>query len=345
VLDFLFIASIVYATDKLISRETAPDNWTRNLELAVPVSEIATWNKVKGTLESTLNFLTGDKWQLSFEKRSVNLYQASPGQKAQKSTIQDKNIQAVTLFSGGLDSLIGAIDWLEDNSGQHVLLISHYDGKVAGPKSDQLSLIEVLKPRYGDRIEHIQIRAGMGSEGHETTFRSRSLLFIAMGIYAASNIGSDTPLLIPENGTIAINIPLTPSRRGSCSTRTAHPYYLNNVRTLLTSLGINNPIVNPLGLKTKGECVEQCRNQSVLKESALLSVSCSKRGHTYTWKNRSANGCGFCMPCIYRRASLHRIGLDTEEYGLDICKGDVDPDNTEELALSLIHISEPTRPY
>lgn len=30
------------------------------------------------------------------------------------------------------------------------------------------------------------------------------------------------------------------------------------------------------------------------------------------------------MPCIYRRAALHSAGLDSESYGLDVCKGDVD---------------------
>ena len=29
------------------------------------------------------------------------------------------------------------------------------------------------------------------------------------------------------------------------------------------------------------------------------------------------------MPCIYRRAALHTIGLDTENYGNDICNGEV----------------------
>jgi hypothetical protein len=30
------------------------------------------------------------------------------------------------------------------------------------------------------------------------------------------------------------------------------------------------------------------------------------------------------MPCIYRRAALHKAGLDSEVYGNDICTGEVD---------------------
>jgi hypothetical protein len=33
------------------------------------------------------------------------------------------------------------------------------------------------------------------------------------------------------------------------------------------------------------------------------------------------------MPCIYRRAALHGIGLDTEEYGVDVCGGGLDLDD------------------
>ena len=67
----------------------------------------------------------------------------------------------------------------------------------------------------------------------------------------------------------------------------------------------------------------------VLRNIAENSVSCAKRGHKRTWINRSAKQCGRCMPCIYRRAALHKIGLDTEDYGGDICKGDVDLDSNK----------------
>ena len=30
------------------------------------------------------------------------------------------------------------------------------------------------------------------------------------------------------------------------------------------------------------------------------------------------------MPCIYRRAALHKIGIDNEVYGIDVCSGEVD---------------------
>ena len=107
---------------------------------------------------------------------------------------------------------------------------------------------------------------------------------------------------------------------------------MNALRNILVKLGIGNPLLNPLGLKTKGECAEKCLNQSLLHSTAEASVSCAKRGHNSTWNNRKARGCGRCIPCIYRRASLHKVGLDKEKYGLDICEGDVKLDSHKTLA-------------
>ena len=70
--------------------------------------------------------------------------------------------------------------------------------------------------------------------------------------------------------------------------------------------------------------MQQCLNQDILRATAKEAVSCAKRGHNWTWKNKKSRECGKCLPCIYRRASLHRVDLDTQEYGFDICAGDVD---------------------
>jgi hypothetical protein len=139
-----------------------------------------------------------------------------------------------------------------------------------------------------------------------------------------------TALILLLEAAIALNIPLSPSRRGSCSTRTAHPHYVSQLQDVLLLVGLNNEIANPLQSKTKGEVVRECLNQSLLQKLFVASVSCAKRGHKREWKNRSANGSGRCMPCIYRRAALHSVGLDSERYGLDFCKGEVDFNATNE---------------
>src|SRR5437899_6888873 len=97
---------------------------------------------------------------------------------------------------------------------------------------------------------------------------------------------------------------LTPSRAGSCSTRTMHPFFLNSLAAALVQVGITNKVINPLELKTKGECANQCLNQTLMAETHESTVSCSHSSRRQDWKRKSASNCGYCVPCLVRRAAL-----------------------------------------
>ncbi|OYW24891.1 MAG: hypothetical protein B7Z55_00900 [Planctomycetales bacterium 12-60-4] len=236
------------------------------------------------------------------------------------------------LFSGGLDSLIGAIDLLHESKVQRVALVGHHDPNIGGVEKDQKQLLKELQSAFPLQCEPVLVGVGHSGKSPEITMRSRSLLFIALGISVAAHLGDGTPLLIPENGTIALNVPLTPARRGSCSTRTAHPHYLMLLQKWLRSVGLNHPLQNPLAGKTKGEAVTECSDAILLAKVAAKSTSCAKPGHTRWWARRNAAACGQCMPCIYRRAALHKAGLDNEVYGNDICTGEVKVDDPKSEA-------------
>lgn len=319
--DLLVFSSAVYALDKLIARSSAPDRWTRELKLTVPVNAPGLWQAQQERLVKALCYLSGDQWKLSFTKRKHAIFRPRPRRRARPLPIEPT---VVCLLSGGLDSLIGAIDRLDAEPNDKLLLVGHHDGQMAGPLDDQKGLLRELRSEYADRTGSLLVRVGHSGAARDITLRSRSLVFIALGTFAAAALGPDVPLLMPENGTISVNVPLTPSRRGSCSTRTTHPYFMELMQNIIIGLGGAVRLENPLQFQTKGEAVIQCRNQPFLRAVASDSVSCAKRGHTSTWRRRTANGCGRCMPCIYRRAALHSAGIDTEEYGLDICKGEVD---------------------
>lgn len=323
-LDFLLVGAIVYALDKLVPRTLAGDYWSRCLAVTIPVREPDKWNALTPIVNDCLSFLSGDEWQVSFRQSERSPARLKRRKRRQRMRIPLAHGNAVCLFSGGLDSLVGAIDWLETHPAESLVAVGHHDPSMAGPLSDQTNLLRMIREPYRSRLCSVLIGVGQSPSGSEITMRSRSLVFVALGIAAAHSIGENTPLLIPENGTMALNTPLTPSRRGSCSTRTAHPYYLKRLQQWLDGLGLNHRLENPLSGKTKGEVAAQCANPSLLQAVATKSVSCAKRGHTVTWKNRTAKGCGRCMPCIYRRAALHKIQLDQELYGVDICQGDVD---------------------
>lgn len=323
-LDFLLVAATVYALDKLVPRSDARDGWQRSFEVTIPVRNAKRWMANSTTAHRCLSFLSGDSWKLSFEERSHPIVRRKRRKKRTRNLVRPVTGSRACLFSGGLDSLIGAIDCLDLTNGEPLCLVGHHDPNIGGVQKDQKQILEVLRRHYPNRCRPILVGIGHSEKSAEITMRTRSILFVALGIVVAAHLGERTPLLIPENGTIALNVPLTPSRRGSCSTRTAHPHYLALLQEWLDGIGLTHPLQNPLLEKTKGEAAEQCLNQAALKQTALLSSSCAKRGHTSSWVRRTAGSCGRCMPCIYRRAALHSIGMDSEVYGNDICAGEVD---------------------
>ena len=328
-IDFLFISAVIYCIDKLVPRSASIDNWTRQFQVEIPVSNAGLWNQNAGGFNNAISFLTGDFWKISYRDLDCRLIR--PKKVRYRLFTEETIPRTISLFSGGLDSLIGAIDLLESNTETTIKFVGHYDPAIGGPGSDQKRLIKELKKYYGNRVKFVQVRVGQNPSGEETTFRSRSILFIGLGIYVASAAGESIDMIMPENGNIALNVPLTPSRRGACSTRTAHPFFLKSIDQVLQNIGFTNRVLNPYELKTKGECVKQCLNQELLGNIANLSVSCAKSHHRITWIRRTARQCGRCMPCIYRRAALHKIGFDTEIYGRDICMGEVDLESNEKL--------------
>jgi 7-cyano-7-deazaguanine synthase in queuosine biosynthesis len=240
----------------------------------------------------------------------------------------------VALFSGGLDSLAGAIDLMAASSSR-VLLVGHYDSP--GPRKAQATLAGMIKQRYPGRLDIVHVRvAHRPSKAAEETLRSRSLVFLALGLFAAQGFGPNVPLHMFENGLIALNVPLTPSRQGSCSTRTMHPYYLRLLRGLIPRLGIDNSIRNPYELKTKGECVSACSDAALLLELADGSVSCSHASRRQDWVRKSATNCGYCVPCLFRRAAMYRAGCDSGlKYGIDVLADEMTVDDPRESANDL----------
>lgn len=325
-LEFLGLASAVYALDKLVPRRDSNDRWTRNISLSMPSKELARTDDAGDLLSQLLGFLGGDHWEVSLTS-SRSLAWPRRQTRLNQLTGAQPPADVVCLFSGGLDSLIGVIDVLESTD-LRVMLVGHHDRHMKGPLSDQKALLRTLTQSYPGRVQQMLVRVGHFDRGPDITLRYRSLLFIALALYASSSSDIKAPVLVPENGTIALNVPLTPSRRGTCSTRTTHPRFLRDLNRFTETTGLGPSLDNPLEGKTKGEAVAECKNAELLHELAPLSVSCAKRGHKSTWRRRSAKGCGRCMPCIYRRAALHKVGWDTESYGVDICRGEVDVEDS-----------------
>ena len=336
-LDLLFIASCIYGVDKAIKRDDASiaeDKWKRHLDVSLPVAHPDVWENVADDLTDILNFLTGDQWSFRFERAPRALLQRRIIRRRTYRGYVRLAGDAVSLFSGGLDSYIGAIDFLTNNPTKQLALVGHYDGDIAGPGKDQDDLASWLGTAFSSRFTRLKCRVGLSEKGVEHSYRSRSFLFLALGVIAAESIGQGVPIIVPENGPIALNPPLIPSRRGACSTRTTHPHFLLSFESMLGQIGLAHTIQNPYKFMTKGQMVKDCRNQALLKQSYAVSRSCAKAGYKTHWRNTLARQCGFCVPCLFRRAALHKAGWDNELFGNDVGDTTICRDELEENAFA-----------
>ncbi len=318
--DLFFVSVLIFSVDRLVSRKYADDGWTRYFEISIPVYNLDIFKAVEEDFNKTISFLTGDIWSISFIKNNKKLI----FKEVKKDDVERKSysFSSVSLFSGGMDSLIGILDFLYKNPEKNLVLVSHY-GYPRKVHTDQEEIFNCLTDIFKNRVKWLKCRVDLSKERDNLEFdensRSRSILFLSLGLYIAANNKSGTNLLISENGSISLNFPLTKSRYSSCSTRTTHPTFINMLTELLSKMGINIPIINHYALNTKGEMVSLFKDKNEDLEIINLSNSCAKRGHKRVWKNRGAEHCGYCLPCIYRRAALHKISLDySNDYGIDV---------------------------
>ncbi|MFE6548288.1 hypothetical protein ACFVHS_07785 [Streptomyces sp. NPDC057746] len=303
--DVVRVALTAFSADRSVLRTGRGANWNRRqLELEIPVSDAATWNGVADELAGVLGFLSGDRWSLSFTQ------QPEPAETQAPEEISGTP-QRVVLLSGGADSAIGGLysRSLLATDQQHVLL-SHYNNTMLAPIQRHIATeLERLIP--GPSQEHMVVHLGRRSERidgtsfpSESTTRSRSLLFLALGLAVASL--HQVPLWIPENGFASINPPLGPERLGSLSTRTTHPKFLQDLAAVLTKVGAHAVIENPFAHVTKGEMYRRVVDLVGTDEaSSFLSAT-----HSCALTGQRAHGisadrpCGVCFGCVLRRASF-----------------------------------------
>lgn len=305
-IDLSILAATVTAADTRISRAAdAQDSWTREIDLYVPVAELDRWSANTKLIERTLKFLTGDHWRITFRPRQKGM-----GSLINKpSELIGATFDSVCLLSGGLDSFVGAIDLLETD--KDPLFVSHY--RDASTKSQEICASR-LGEAYGD-LGPRYVRANvsfntndMPDLGTETTTRGRSFIFFALASLAASSLDGVTPIYVPENGLISLNVPLDPLRLGAWSTRTTHPFYMARWQDLLSNLGLGAQLLNPYRFKTKGEMLSECANGEFLRQNVDITTSCSSvtkaRFHKDKTK-RKPGQCGYCTPCLIRRSAIY----------------------------------------
>ncbi len=314
--DLFVIGISIFALDKRINRRLFKDCWTREISVSIPVLNENVWNKTKDWWNKILCFLTGDIWDVNFRQC---FKQYSKRDNPNRIHLHIEKCDCVSLFSGGLDSYCGAVKLLED--GKSPCLIGHNEYPKLRKK--QQEFVDCFQSIYDNQmVKFISFSAnsrapkdmqGKKLVGAENTSRGRSLLFLSAAISIAGILGDTVPVYIPENGFIGLNIPLTNSRKGTCSTRTTHPYFIKGLQDILQSVGIRNPIINFFAFSSKREIVDSVKDTKAFKTHYMDTISCShpclarynKKGH-----NEYPINCGYCYPCLIRKSSL----IDVKDY-------------------------------
>jgi len=291
--DFLSISLSVVAGDHAVSRRKSPDGWTREIALTIAVLEPDFWETQRVLLERSFCFLTTDLWQFHFVQGTRD---------ATQTRLISGNQERVCLLSGGLDSLVGAID--ATRLGAPPLTVSKVE---RGGEEHQRTFAARLGLTSFATNHCVEVPKGEFS----TSQRARSIGFLALGILAASGLskfrdGGMVELIIPENGFISLNPPLTSARIGSLSTRTTHPLFLHMMQDIIWKAGISVSFCNPYLHKTKGEMLAECQDAALLGELAAHSTSCG-RFHRHGYVH-----CGRCIPCLVRRSAFLAAGINDQ---------------------------------
>jgi 7-cyano-7-deazaguanine synthase in queuosine biosynthesis len=311
--DLIEIAAYVYAADQKAKRSFKDANsfggkWRRNLHFRIPVRCKALWEspEVSNCLTELLNFISDDYYTFEFTqaKRPPALQTYLDISDPVEPAI---DVQQVVMFSGGLDSLAGAIEETI-NQKRKTLLVSHRPTA----KNNRIlnTLIRTIRGRADTKLEpqSVKIRASLQNKAaRDYTQRTRSFLFASFGVALAKMLRLDN-LRFYENGVISLNLPICAQVVGSRATRTTHPRVLVGFEKLFSLIGEQSfTVENPFLWKTKAEVIKVIVDAG-FGSSIAESVSCA---HTWERKN-TVTHCGTCSQCLDRRLAM--LAADAEEY-------------------------------
>ena len=202
-LDLLELAAYVYCADRMSSRGSKAaveyHAWARSFHFVVKVRDYTFWRRsdVSACLSRALQFMTGDReYKFSFQPgHSTPRTSLFDDEQFQMENSQDLN---VALFSGGLDSLAGVLNYLESTSEQ-VCLVSHQSQP--GTVRTQRQLATALKDHYPERVFHYKFEGHLkGIRAVEETQRSRAVLYTSIAFAIAQAFGQDG-FSVYENGS------------------------------------------------------------------------------------------------------------------------------------------------
>jgi 7-cyano-7-deazaguanine synthase in queuosine biosynthesis len=338
-IDLIEIATYVYCADRATSRGGPAQigmgaAWRRSFRFIIPVRNPDHWNRrnILEPLCSTLSFLSEDDYAFEFEKTtnpvSFQDYLEFGGDGA------SFKADEVVLFSGGLDSLSGAIEELSTD-GKRVALVSHR----SSPKilDYQKHLVAELTARFPQKVMHVPVLVIRQEtlRVQEYTQRSRTFLYAALACVVARLFGN-SQIRFFENGIVSINLPISEQLVGARTTRTTHPLVLGHFRQFFSAaVGKAVDVDNPFIWKTKGDVVRSIVDRGC-GDLIKHTISCTRVYDITKLKTH----CGCCSQCLDRRfAILAANAADhdpVEMYKVELLAGPRDKADDQTMAESYV---------
>jgi hypothetical protein len=319
--DLVEIAGFTYVADQCVDRggdgvDDMGAEWRRRLHFRVPVRRPELWGRpdVADALREAVGFLSEDAYSFAFQPY------VDPPRNEQMflfgGTSAGERPERVVLFSGGLDSLGGAVREVVV-AGRRIALVTHES--TTKLRTRQGMLRGMLDARAaGPRPSHLTMRVNKASVlSREYTQRSRSFLYAAMAA-AVARLHGLAEAWFYENGTVSLNLPISRQVVGAKATRTTHPRVLAAFGRLFSLVaGVDFTVRNGFQWLTKGEVVDGIVRAGC---GGMIewSTSC-----THTWATSLPKPhCGTCSQCVDRRFAVLAGGAEAFEradtYGVDL---------------------------
>jgi hypothetical protein len=330
--DLLEIAGYVYAADRMIGRGSNNTleyhSWSRELQFIIKVRDAIFWNKpeIRQAISSALTFVSGDKgYTFTFEGGGIDIGQSSLFDDV-NIPLQKKENSIIALFSGGLDSLAGALEILT-KSDKNLILISHRSNST-GVAKIQKGIHGLLDKDFPGRIQYFPFFCNLhGERAVEETQRTRIFLYTAIA-YSLSTLASEKEIHVFENGVTSLNFSKRADLINARASRTTHPKTLRLLEEFYSLIGgERRPIIHPFLFNTKTDILNK------IKEAGKLTyinstISCTKTFLKFQ-NNTQASHCGGCSQCVDRRFAAFASGLEEYDaiYDVDIAKDQInDPE-------------------
>ena len=323
--DLLEIASYVFTADCATDRgeewtdDDSKEAWGRDFAFVIPVRDPAFWRApaITSLVKEGLGFLSNDKYSFTFVPLTQDRTEQHYFEFTERKDWVFHAPKRVVMFSGGLDSLAGAVETA--STGDHVVLVSHRS--VSTLSSHQKKLFEELEKQFPNQFVHVPVWINKDEKfGRESTQRTRSFLFAALGAVVAEPLGAGG-VRFYENGVVSLNLPVAEEVLRARASRTTHPLSLHFLESLCSAVTGRDLVVdNPYLFKTKTDVVEVLASHKV---QHLIGHTCSCAHLMF--KSKTQKHCGTCSQCIDRRFAIMAAGLqeyDSEaDYVSDVFTG------------------------